>query len=630
MRMLKKMAARPWLLIVIGAVISIFSYLQTLHYPFISDDPIYISNNAKLAALPASEIWRLLVEPFNKTFEFLPLRTLTYWMEIKLFGTQNPLPFRLDNIFIYAATLPLVYLTTKKLWEYFKPTELHKSALFASIVTALFSVHPALVESIVWVSGRKYILPNLFAMLAFYFAVQVKKGSQFSQKYVVLTIVAMACVMLSKTSFVGVAPIITILWAKFWLDIPPTEREFKLLLPSFAVLGVSIALLIIFINKNNGFDSAPYYFGMETISKTFAILGGLLWLCVTPQSRQFIHPLFENPWFYQMVLAGVAVAFGAIYGFVKLCRSNSLSGYALIAFVLLCLPYLQLLPGRPPSLIADRYISLAIWPIIMLIVLFAMRYGRGVRLTVLFTVALAWSAQTIERPKDWVDPASWIYADYQTYPTYYLTTYIVVNGLAANNKHEEAYRVANTIKHLESKNVLLNLVALDYEVKMANHSTAHVQSIIKRFNELEQMLSTLPEQSKWDTPMQHMFATLRKTILKGAWKNMVKAYPENVEVRYNAGLFLMAIQDYENGRSSIISALNSPSFPTNWLGTAYMQLGNAALKAENSDVEKAEVLLNLSLQQTPPNLQAHCLLMGLYRKKGDAVKAQMAADKCGK
>lgn len=626
----KHIVSRPWSLIAIGALYSIYSYLQALHYPFISDDTVYIGNNAKLAELSALEVWKLFVDPFNTTYEFLPLRTFTYWIEIKTFGTQIAMPFRFDNILVYAATLPLMYLTTKKLWSYFKPAETHKSTLFSSIVTTLFALHPALVESIVWVSGRKYILPNLLAMLAFYFSMQVKTGTQFSPKYVVLTLAAMACVMLSKTSFAGVAPIIAILWFKFWLDIPPTERKIQLLAPPLVILGISIALLIIFVSKNAGFDRTPYYFGPETFSKSFAILGGLLWLCMTPQSRHFIHPLFDSPWFYQMVLAGVVIAFCALYGFVKLYRSNSLTGYAIVAFALLCFPYLQFIPSKPPSLIADRYISLAIWPIVMLIVLFAMRCRLAIQVAVLLTFAMTWGIQTNDRPRDWVSPESWISADHQTYPTYYLTTYRVVNGLLATNKHETAYGVANTVEQLESKNALLQLIALDYEMKTSNHSTAHIQGIIKRLKDLEKMLRIMPEQSKWDTPMQHFFSTLRRTVIKSAWENMTRGYPNNIEVRYNAGLFFMAIQNYEDGGINIISALNSPAFPTSWLGTAYMQLGNAVLKAENSDVDEAEMLLNLSLQQTPPDLQAHCVLMDLYSSKGDAVKAQIEEEKCGK
>ncbi|MGA8864441.1 MAG: hypothetical protein WBM09_07075 [Gallionella sp.] len=66
----------PALLVSLCAVVAVMAYLQALNYPFILDDFVYIVWNTKLPQLHLAQIWKLLVVPYNDTFEFLPLRDL--------------------------------------------------------------------------------------------------------------------------------------------------------------------------------------------------------------------------------------------------------------------------------------------------------------------------------------------------------------------------------------------------------------------------------------------------------------------------------------------------------------------------------------------------------------------------
>ena len=257
----------PLMLVSICAAIAVSAYLQALNYPFSIDDGLYITGNTRLSELQLTELWRLFAEPYNPTFEFLPLRDLSYWIDIALFG-QNPAAFRLHNILLYLLCLPLVYATTANLWRYFRPADAASASWAAAAVTALFALHPALVESVVWVSGRKYILPNFFSMLALWLAVKVKRESGFSSRYAVATLFAFVAVMLSKASYVGMAPLIAMLWLIFWRDIPPLQRCRSLLLWPLAILLLAALLLLAFIINNKGFDTVPRYFGVAAITRS--------------------------------------------------------------------------------------------------------------------------------------------------------------------------------------------------------------------------------------------------------------------------------------------------------------------------------------------------------------------------
>jgi len=150
--------------------------------------------------LSAANLWQLFTEPFNVASEFLPLRELSYWIDIQLFGL-NPLAFRLHNIALYLLCMPLSFSVTAKLWSYFCPQQEASATWVAACVTALFALHPAFVESVVWISGRKYVLPNLFSMLALWFAVNVRREQDFSLSYLCATLLSVIAVMLSKASY---------------------------------------------------------------------------------------------------------------------------------------------------------------------------------------------------------------------------------------------------------------------------------------------------------------------------------------------------------------------------------------------------------------------------------------------
>ena len=104
----------------------------------------------------------------------------------------------------------------------------------------------------------------------------------------------------------------------------------------------------------------------------------------------------ETPYFPVMVTLGVAVLAAGMAGIAMFLRRRSLEGFVLAVFLLLCLPYMQLIPYAPPSLVSDRFLALAVWPAVLLIVLLAWRLQPIPRVALLLAIALSWSVQTIE------------------------------------------------------------------------------------------------------------------------------------------------------------------------------------------------------------------------------------------
>lgn len=615
----------PLALVLASVVVALGAYLQALNYPFVSDDAVFITENHKLAMLPFAELWRVFTEPYNAAFEFLPLRDLSFWLDMALSG-QTPATFRLDNIILYLLCLPLVYATTLALWRYFRPQAAADAPWAAGIVTALFAIQPALVESVVWISGRKYVLPNLFSMLALWLAVNARREHGLSARYATAALVAFVAVMLSKSSYVAVAPIIAMLWIVFWLDIPAQQRRRSQLLWPLAILLLAAFLLLIFIASNKGYDTVPAYFGIEAITRSLAALGWLARLAGSPESRHFFYPVFEDPWLPAVVALGAAIFVAAIAGTVALFRKRSFEGFILAAFFLLCLPYLQLIPAKPPSLVADRYVALSAWLATLLIVSVMWRLRPALRTVVLLAIALPWLYQTIERPKDWRSFEALVDNDLLAYPGHYLPSfYKAISIQLRNGMFQDAAETAGSVKIPEVRNMLLSEIGANYAVYVDAPAAGKPDESISSLVNFGRVLKEPPEQTRWNAPMKYIWDE-GDIALTNLWWLMAYRFPEDALVNYHAGLWLLDSHKYKDAVSYFRVAAGSLQLPENLRGTAYGSLGSALLNS--GEAAAAEAPLRAALEQSPPNLRAYCLLSEVYKRTNRTSEAALAEANC--
>jgi protein O-mannosyl-transferase len=529
----------PLVVVALGMVVAVAAYLQSLDYPFVNDDKYYVIENTKLAGLHFAELWRLFVEPFNP-YEFLPLRDLSYWFDITLFGLTTS-AFRVHNIILYLLCLPLVYATTLGLWRYFRPSDYASAPWAAAAVTALFAVNPSHVEAVVWISGRKDVLSTLFSLLALWFALKAKREHGLSPGYATTTLVALLAAMLSKATAVAVAPVIAMLWVFFWRDIPIQNRQRSVLLWPIASLLLALCIALIFSAYSAA--KAPAYFGFEVITRALAILGWMVRLVVSPGNRHFMYPVFEDPYLPVMVTIGIAILVSAIAGVVMVLRKRSLEGFALIVFVLLCIPYIQLIPYKTHSLVSDRFLTLAVWPAVLLIVSLSWRFRLVIRTALIIAIFLLWSFQTIERPRDWRSyEALWV-ADLRDYPGHYLPAYEVITMYQlTKGQFREAEETANNIITPEARSIMKKMVEVAKDLSDAS-STGDPREAMTHLQNLEQLFKYPPEQIKWDPTMQYFwYESLSSFVLE--WQELVKHFPDNPEVRANARLSLISALKY--------------------------------------------------------------------------------------
>jgi hypothetical protein len=611
----------PSLLVLLAVIVSISCYMQAINAVLTGDDVVYIVNNQKLINLPLSQVWRVFTEPFNSTYEFLPLRDLSYRLEM-IFTTTNPVVFRTDNIIIYALSIPLVYAITRRLQSYCCGQNEAALPWFAATVSSIFAIHPALVESVVWVSGRKYILANLLALLAMWLALNVKQSNKWSSKYAGATLIAFIGVMFSKSSFIGLAPMIALLWVSFWLETPKHERRYHLLAWPAGLIITGVLLLIIFIINNDGYDSEPLHFSSDVITRALAILGGLERIAISPEGRHFFYPVYNVESYPLMVFLGTATITYSVWGGMQFLRNRSLSGLAIISFVLLCAPYLQIFPSKPPSYVADRYISLAIYPMILWFVNIIWMIRGQLRVVMLGMIIFLYSYQTVCRSVEWMDSASFIKNDYFSFPEYYMPAFAYLQNTAIiDGKFKEAIEGARRVKQPQAQIGMIKLFEFEDEVFKGN-----IREALSRLPDLEKLIIERPEASYIDGSLMVLWSYFRQVLTKEC-NLMSSIQPDNLPLRYRTALCLLRMNPRESIAATRLQSIVDSSEASPLLKKlALKDLGIALIVSGRATEAEAPILEYLRL--APEDKRSQCLLLEVYHITRRTTEAISAARLC--
>ena len=327
-----------------------------------------------------------------------------------------------------------------------------------------------------------------------------------------------------------------------------------------------------------------------------------------------------------MVAVGVLVLAATAAGGMMIWRKQQeLVGFSIIAFFLLCIPSIQLIPYTPPSLVSDRWLSFAVWPVIMLIVTLAWRLKPLPRMALLLVFALSWSYQTIQRPLDWRSLGALTDADIKAFPGFYLpAAHKIVYVQLKNGLHREAIETANSIADPIARETMIKLIDADYAVKITTAATGDPEEAMALLWKVELSVN-LPEQAKWNPAMKNFWSTIGFALID-EWEYMAKHFPEVAQVRYNAGLWILRVQKYKQAVVHLRAAAESPLLPEAVRGTALKNYGLALIGA--GEVAEAEAPLRAALEQTPPDFRALCALADVYKKTGRLEQAAHAEADC--
>lgn len=141
-----------WVLFSIIASV-IWLYWPALGFDFVNwDDPWYIANNDLIKSWHPSNLVGIATQ--NVTRNFAPLTILSFLIDHTLWGLM-PTGYHLTNILLHGINAVLAFFLLR---------QITRNEFVAWTAAILFAVHPAQVESVVWISSRKTLLSATFML----------------------------------------------------------------------------------------------------------------------------------------------------------------------------------------------------------------------------------------------------------------------------------------------------------------------------------------------------------------------------------------------------------------------------------------------------------------------------------
>lgn len=355
-------AEGKWLGIALGIplLLTLIVYTPALKGEFTNwDDALLVTKNLRIRSLAPGAIATMLTPIPGRSYQ--PVRELSYALDYALWELE-PFMYHLENVILHGAASGLFVLALALLLARLRPkaSKVDNRSL-ALAVGLLFTLHPVNVESVAWISSRKYGLLALFTALALLgFA---KSAS--SARWRVLMMVAVILACLSSPFGVALVPALLLLRYCEMRGAPLADAKSAILenrsLIAFGALAVVFFAWLLVLSKPPGVDSE------EVVKAT----GGLLPTGITmlgalvEYALNFVWPSgLNNNYDLRLSSEGafkagiglVGVVALLVWGWRRVQAGDRLPALCIGWFALWWLPVSNLIPIS--TKMADRYVYL--------------------------------------------------------------------------------------------------------------------------------------------------------------------------------------------------------------------------------------------------------------------------------
>ncbi|SEI49317.1 hypothetical protein SAMN04244572_00563 [Azotobacter beijerinckii] len=248
----------PWPAALLIVVLAALLYGCILSFGYVWDDSLLFLDKTALLNEPLS--WSLLAEPVLPGTTYMrPLVFLTLFGEFHLFG-QSPVISHSVNLALLMANALLVFAVCRRLALSTGREHGNERALLAAV---LYILHPALVESTAWVSGRFDLMVTLFLLLgvAAYLAPGLRSGWR-----LVLVSAAMLAALLSKELGAVLPGVLLCVWVACHADPaePPLRTFGRMFRCNAGLLLVLAAVLAGYMLLRVRSMGAAYHYALNT------------------------------------------------------------------------------------------------------------------------------------------------------------------------------------------------------------------------------------------------------------------------------------------------------------------------------------------------------------------------------
>ena len=195
-------------------------YARSIGNGFVNlDDPLLVTENSHVTTVSLQNIGYVFTH-FDPEL-YIPLTFLSYQAEAWTLGF-GAWHFHFFNLLLHLGCITLVYAITLKL---------AKQKDIALLSSALFALHPANAETVLWISARKDLLCSFFSLAAWNAYLSYGQQEKRSTLFAIFGLLLLA--LFSKVTAV-IMPFVFLL-SDGYLGVHYTTKKLKKLLPSFAL-----------------------------------------------------------------------------------------------------------------------------------------------------------------------------------------------------------------------------------------------------------------------------------------------------------------------------------------------------------------------------------------------------------
>lgn len=346
--MLSRKFATPFLALLLLLLLSLAMYFPALGFSYVWDDTLLFLD--KTALLNDSLSWELLSSPVLPGTSYLrPFVFLTFYIEFQLFG-QSPVVSHGINLAIFLINVSLLFFVARRV-----SLAVNRTSWAIPFVTSiLYAMHPALIESVAWVSGRFDLLVTTFILLSVF----VFLGSYVCwARNLILALLMLGGLFSKELAFV-LPVVLFCIWVACNAA-PQTETALQTfvrgLKENFGLFLVLALTFFLYLCVRAGTENGVYHAGMSKEYISSIWLEGLLPLealkfyfmqtfipfsNVNPQ-----HPIEElAPWSVESLAASAALLIFIVLWFAYAWRHRTVSAWLGLAGLICILPVTHLIP----------------------------------------------------------------------------------------------------------------------------------------------------------------------------------------------------------------------------------------------------------------------------------------------
>jgi tetratricopeptide (TPR) repeat protein len=276
-------------------------YLPAMRGGRLWDDDAHITRPALQSLAGLGRIWFQV----GATQQYYPMLHSAFWLEHKLWG-ESMLGYHLVNVLWHLVAASLVYFILVKL-----------KIPGALLATAIFALHPVMVESVAWVTEQKNTLSAVFylsAMLAYLAFDQQRKRSHY---LFALGLFTLGLLTKTVTATLPAALLVIFWWQRGTINV---RRDVLPLIPFF-VLGAAAGLTTAWLERTQiGAEGSD--FDLSFLARSL-LAGRVIWFylgkLVWPTDLLFIYPRWTiDPaqawqWIFPISAIALTIALAILY-----------------------------------------------------------------------------------------------------------------------------------------------------------------------------------------------------------------------------------------------------------------------------------------------------------------------------